>query len=97
MTQSSDIIKPSAHKKDDKGDIESGATINGQEKRNSENSKTVLSSSRIIEEIGGFGLYQIFVGLSTGAALTLTSFTAMNFLFAASIPDHRYFHICINC
>lgn len=96
MTQSIDIIKPSAHEKDNKGDIESGATTTRQEKRISENAETELSSSRIVEEIGGFGLYQILVGLSTGIALALTSFTTLNFIFAASIPDHRYkFHICI--
>lgn len=96
MTQSIDLIKPSAHAKDNKGDIESGATKIEHEKRNSENAKTALSSSRIIEEIGEFGLYQIFVGLSTGIALTLTSLTTLNFLFAASIPDHRYINrICI--
>lgn len=96
MTQSIDIIKPSAHEKDNKGDIESGSMKSGQEKRHSEISKTVLSSSRIIDEIGGFGLYQILVGISTGIALTLTSFTTLNFIFATSIPDHRYrFLICI--
>lgn len=49
-----------------------------------------LTCDRILDEIGGFGRYQILVGFATGVALLLSSFSLLNFIFAAGIPEHRY-------
>lgn len=48
-----------------------------------------VSFDEIYNEIGEFGLYQILVGLSSGLAFAFGSFSILNFIFGASIPDHR--------
>lgn len=48
-----------------------------------------LSVDQVSDEIGRFGLYQILVGLCTGAALIILSFDIFNFIFAATVPEHR--------
>lgn len=53
-------------------------------------SRDELSSDRIFLEIGGFGLFQILVGLASGAALISASLTIYNFIFAADIPEYRW-------
>lgn len=58
-----------------------------KETENRVNKETIID--RIFNEIGGFGLFQIFVGLSTGIALLFGSFTTFNFIFASVIPEHR--------
>lgn len=49
-----------------------------------------LTSDGILSEIGGFGIYQILVGIATGVALMLSSFDTFNFVFTSVIPEHRY-------
>lgn len=49
-----------------------------------------LSCNRILREIGEFGLYQILVGLTTGAALCFSGFSAFSFIFASNVPPHRF-------
>lgn len=49
-----------------------------------------LARDRILEEIGQFGLYQILVGITTGIALCITGFATFNFIFATTIPEHRF-------
>lgn len=51
-----------------------------------------LSCDRMFQEIGEFGLYQILVALTTGAALCITGFTAFNFIYASNVPPHRLPH-----
>lgn len=40
-------------------------------------------------EIGEWGLYQILAGISIGLVSAFSSYVTMNFMFAASIPEHR--------
>lgn len=52
-------------------------------------SKDSLSSDRLLKEVGEFGLYQLLVGATTGAALVITALAAFNFVFVAVVPEHR--------
>lgn len=59
------------------------------EKSKFESSKDILSSEQIFEEIGGFGFYQILVGIASGVGLLLWSLGFFNFIFSTNIPEHR--------
>lgn len=59
------------------------------EKEDNKSADDTLSCARIFNEIGGFGPFQILVGISTGLALIMGSFTTFNFIFASIIPEHR--------
>lgn len=48
-----------------------------------------LSPDRLLEEVGDFGMYQLLVGATTGAALVITALAAFNFVFVAVVPEHR--------
>lgn len=61
-----------------------------KEARCEENERADLSTERILNEIGGFGLYQIIIGFATGFALVVSSYDMFNFVFASAIPKHRY-------
>lgn len=58
-------------------------------KVNYKSDEKCLSSTGILEEIGEFGLYQIIIGISIGAAMILTSCAMFDFVFASAIPEHR--------
>lgn len=60
------------------------------------NSKNELTLDRILSEIGGFGLYQIIIGIVTGVALVISSYDMFNFVFASAIPEHRLAYISVN-
>lgn len=55
-----------------------------------ENKTKSVSFDEIYREIGEFGLYQILVGLSSGLAFAFGSFSILNFIFGAAIPNYRY-------
>lgn len=52
-------------------------------------SKSDLSCDRILNEIGGFGPYQILIGIASGVAILLASIDIYSFVFASVIPEHR--------
>lgn len=74
---------------EDLRDASSSNSIESEETVETDSDKTELTCDRILEEIGGFGPYQILVGIATGIALLLSSFSLMNFIFASGIPEHR--------
>lgn len=41
-------------------------------------------------EIGEFGRYQILVAFTTGLFAAIVSFVTLNFMFSATVPEHRY-------
>lgn len=55
-----------------------------------ESKENDLTCERILNEVGGFGLYQIIIGIATGLALVVSSYDMFNFVFASAIPKHRY-------
>lgn len=61
----------------------------GAAENTTKNSESPLSCNRIFTEIGEFGLYQILIGIATGAALFITGLATYNFVFTSVIPDHR--------
>lgn len=58
-------------------------------KEKDKNDENQLSCDSILREIGGFGPYQIIVGLAMGVSMFLTIFDAFDFVFASAIPEHR--------
>lgn len=59
-------------------------------KANIEGGRSDLTSDRILSEIGGFGLYQMLIGIASGVAILLSSIDIYTFVFASVIPEHRY-------
>lgn len=58
--------------------------------RTNENKAKSVPFDDIFKEIGEFGFYQILVSLSSGLAFAFGSFSILNFIFGAAIPDHWY-------
>lgn len=54
-----------------------------------EGGRSDLTSDRILSEIGGFGLYQMLIGIASGVAILLSSIDIYSFVFASVIPEHR--------
>lgn len=54
-----------------------------------ENAKDPISFDKILQEIGEFGLYQLITGALTGLALLFAAISMFNFVFSASVPEHR--------
>lgn len=52
--------------------------------------ENILSCDQILGEIGSLGIYQVLIGFVTGVAIILSSLDLFNFVFAATIPEHRY-------
>lgn len=42
-------------------------------------------------DIGEYGPFQLLVGVSTGLCAAFGTIIIMNFVFGATIPEHRYF------
>lgn len=68
----------------------SEVVVVSEDELDNDNSDGPLDFEKILKfEVGEFGPYQIFAGITMGFVSAFASFMVLNFLFISAVPDHR--------
>lgn len=100
MRPSAELSQASYHKNEENVEKDenlepSAELLTSPEAENTKVDEKPLDFDKILRfDIGEYGPFQLLVGVSTGLCAAFGTIIIMNFVFGATIPEHRYFSTC---